>query len=59
MKILLSSYEYKEKKKILNYNIVQNLWNFNYQFDANQKEYFQVFERIKKKFSNSKKYLSK
>ena len=50
MKILLSSYEYKEKKKILNYNIVQNLWNFNYQFDANQKEYFQVFERIKKNF---------
>ena len=39
-----------KRKKILNYNIVQNLWNFNYQFDANQKEYFQVFERIKKIF---------
>ena len=49
LKILLKSYEYEEKKRNLNYNIIQNLKNFDKTFRANK---IQFYERLHKDGSN-------
>ena len=49
LKILIKSYEYEENKRNLNYNIIQNLKNFDQSFRKNK---IQFYERIYKDGSN-------
>ena len=53
MKILLYSYEYEENLNNLNYNIIQNLKNFEKKFKSNKIE---IYERV---YNEGKKYISK
>ena len=49
LKILIKSYEYEKKKKNLNYNIIQNLKNFDKDFRSNK---IQFYERLHKDGTN-------
>ena len=52
IKILLYSYEYEENQNNLNYNIIQNLKNFEKKFKSNKIE---IYERV---YNEGKKYIS-
>ena len=52
IKILLYSYEYEENLNNLNYNIIQNLKNFEKKFKSNT---IKIYERV---YNESKKYIS-
>ena len=52
IKILLYSYEYEENQNNLNYNIIQNLKNFEKKFKLNKIE---IYERV---YNEGKKYIS-
>ena len=52
IKILLYSYEYEENLNNLNYNIIQNLKNFEKKFKSNKIE---IYERV---YNEGKKYIS-
>ena len=52
IKILLSAYEYEESQKNLNYNIIQNLKNFEKMFKSNK---IDIYDKI---YKESNKYIS-
>ena len=43
IKILLHTYQYEENQNNINYNIIQNLKNFENKFTPNKKKYMKVY----------------